>query len=155
AYRTGVSNSSSSLRWFDRSGKQVGQLGEPGPYGVLSLSRDGRLVAVQRNDSSGVGRAFYVDVLRGVFTRLTHRHAAEPPQAISPDGRVALTMASRGVGDIYIKRAGSVEEPELLVKSNTVKHPNDWSADAAFVIYDDHHPSQRQDLWIVGVNGDR
>jgi hypothetical protein len=156
AYRTGDSNILSTLVWTDRTGKPVGQLGEPDRYGGVVVSRDGRLVVSQRINSTGPNRALYIDVARNVFSLLTQGGSGnETPQALSPDGRVAFTAALRDSGDIYIKRAGGVEEPELLVHSGTNKHPNDWSADAAYVIYDDHHPAQRQDLWVVPVKGDR
>lgn len=55
--------------------------------------------------------------------------------------------------DIYIRRAGSAEPAELLVKSSLVKHPNDWSADGKYLIYDEHTATARQDLWIVPMEG--
>jgi eukaryotic-like serine/threonine-protein kinase len=79
--------------------------------------------------------------------------SSETPRAISPDGRVALTIASGAPGDIYIRRAGSAEPAEPLVKSSLVKHPNDWSADGKYVIYDEHTATARQDLWIVPMEG--
>jgi len=42
---------------------------------------------------------------------------------------------------------------EPLVKSATQKHPNHWSLDGRFLIYDDH-TAQKQDLWIVPMTGD-
>ena len=41
------------------------------------------------------------------------------------------------------------------MSSDAVKHPNDWSRDGRFLLYDDHHPSQRQDLWVVPLEGTR
>jgi hypothetical protein len=35
-----------------------------------------------------------------------------------------------------------------------MKHPNDWSLDGNFLIYDDH-TTQQEDLWIVPMAGDR
>ena len=43
----------------------------------------------------------------------------------------------------------------LLLKSANVKHPADWSSDGRFIIYDEHHPTQRQDLWLLPLTGDR
>lgn len=40
-------------------------------------------------------------------------------------------------------------------KSGTVKHPNDWSPDSKYLIYDDHHATQRQDLWVLPFSGER
>jgi Tol biopolymer transport system component len=150
AYRSGGSATLSTLAWFDRRGPTGSQLGPPGAYGQVIISEDGKIVAVSRSNQT-----WTVDVLRGVFSRLNPGDAVESSPAVSPDGRVAFTITSGSTGDIYAKRVGGVDAPELLVKSETIKHPNHWSRDGRFLIYDDHHPSQRQDLWIVQTQGDR
>jgi Tol biopolymer transport system component len=148
-YRTGTTRVQSSLLWFDRKGVQVGHVGDPDFYGNIMLSPDGRMAAVLRTESTGVNKGWTIDLARGVFSPLNPGPSSETPRAISPDGRVALTIASGASGDIYIRRAGSAAPAELLVKSNLVKHPNDWSADGKFLIYDEHTATARQDLWIV------
>jgi eukaryotic-like serine/threonine-protein kinase len=76
------------------------------------------------------------------------------PAAISPDGRVAFSyMPGGALGDIYLRLANGAGVPEPLVKSVTQKHPNHWSLDGRFLIYDDH-TTQKQDLWIVPMSGD-
>lgn len=48
-------------------------------------------------------------------------------------------------------RADGTGAPEpLLLKSPTVKHPNGFSPDGRFMIFDDH-TEQRQDLWILPI----
>jgi eukaryotic-like serine/threonine-protein kinase len=78
----------------------------------------------------------------------------EASPAISPDGRVAFLSDLGALGairDLYWMRADGAGVPEpLLVKSPTVKHPNGFSPDGRFLIYDDH-TAQRQDLWILPV----
>ena len=53
--------------------------------------------------------------------------------------------------------APATPEP-LLENSPTVKHPNGFSPDGRFLIYDDH-TTQRQDLWVLPItappNGER
>jgi Tol biopolymer transport system component len=154
-YRTGATRVRSSLLWFDRKGVQLGQVGDPDYYGNTMLSPDGRMAAVLRTDATGVNKGWTIDLTRGVFSPLNPGPSSETPRAISPDGRVALTVASGGTGDIYIRRAGSTEPAELLVKSTLVKHPNDWSADGRYLIYDEHTATARQDLWIVPMEGAR
>jgi Tol biopolymer transport system component len=117
------------------------------------LSPDGRMAAVLRTDATGVNKGWTIDLARGVFSPLNPGPSSETPRAISPDGRVALTVASGSSNDIYIRRAGSAEPAEPLVKSSLVKHPNDWSADGKYVIYDEHTATARQDLWIVPMEG--
>jgi Tol biopolymer transport system component len=152
-YRTGATRVASSLLWFDRNGVQVGQVGGPDYYGNTMLSPDGRMAAVLRTDATGVNKGWTIDLARGVFSPLNPGPSSETPRAISPDGRVALTVAGGAPGDIYIRRAGSAEPAELLVKSSLVKHPNDWSADGKYLIYDEHTATALQDLWIVPMEG--
>jgi eukaryotic-like serine/threonine-protein kinase len=152
-YRTGATRVQSSLLWFDRSGVQTGQVGDPDYYGNTMLSPDGRMAAVLRTDASGVPKGWTIDLARGVFSPLNPGPSSETPRAISPDGRVALTVVSGASSDIYIRRAGSAEPAEPLVKSSLVKHPNDWSTDGKYLIYDEHTATAHQDLWIVPMEG--
>jgi Tol biopolymer transport system component len=151
------SGSLRQLLWFDRQGMQVGQIGPPGLYDVVRVARDGKtVVAVRTEVQSGTQHTWIVDVARDVFSRLSPGEVSDNGQAISPDGRVAYSLsAAGGAADIYSKLAGGVDAPELLAKSNTIKHSGDWSRDGRFLIYDDHHLSRRQDLWIVALQGDR
>jgi Tol biopolymer transport system component/predicted Ser/Thr protein kinase len=150
AFRTGRSGGSDTqLLWFDRQGKQLGQIGPPAPYGDIQLSPDGKLVLVDQS----LQHLWFADPARGVFSRVNPGDIQEYSSAISPDGRVAFTYGPGGVlGDIYVKLANGAGAPELLVKSATMKHPNHWSLDGRYLIYDDH-TKQHQDLWIVPMSG--
>jgi Tol biopolymer transport system component len=66
----------------------------------------------------------------------------------SPDGKVAFSYTG---GDIYWTGASGGGAPELLVKSPYIKHPNDISLDGRFLIYDEHHPTRMQDLYVVSL----
>jgi eukaryotic-like serine/threonine-protein kinase len=33
-----------------------------------------------------------------------------------------------------------------------LKHPNSWSPDGRFLIFDDHHPTRRRDLYVLPVD---
>ncbi len=152
AYRSGPLNQTQSqLRWFDRQGRQVGTLGQPGTAGGdVWLSRDGKTVFIDRAES-GTSRALLGDTARGVFSRLTSTNATETAGALTPDGSVIFTVGAAGVlGDLYVLRSNS-STPELLAKSEFVKHPNDVSPDGKYLIYD-VHGVQLQDLWILPLN---
>jgi eukaryotic-like serine/threonine-protein kinase len=41
------------------------------------------------------------------------------------------------------------------LKSSNTKHSNNWSPDGRYLIYDEHHPTQQQDLWVLPVSGER
>jgi hypothetical protein len=53
-----------------------------------------------------------------------------------------------------LKLANGAGTAEPLVKSATMKHPNHWSLDGRYIIYDDH-TAQQQDLWIVPMSGEK
>ena len=75
--------------------------------------------------------------------------------ALSPDGRVAFTYQIGGVaGDIYVKQASGAGAAEPLVQSPALKHPNHWSLDGKYIVYDEHS-SMKQDLWVIPMTGDR
>ena len=143
-------------------GKRLGQFGPSVDLGTsVQLSPDGKRVVINRGvlaELSGAlgniqgARIWTAELSRGIFSRLTTGEGIEGSPAISPDGRVAFTSALTGVGDLYWTQADGTGTPEpLLVKSPTVKHPNGFSPDGRFLIYDDH-TTQRQDLWILPID---
>jgi Tol biopolymer transport system component len=142
----------SKLAWFDRSGKSLGLLGQPGVFGNVSFSPDGKRLVVDRIEGNTRSRHVWtIDVRRQVLSRLNAGQADDYAPAVSANGRVAFTSGA----DLYLTLASGAAQPELLLKSPTVKHANDWSPDGRFLLFDDHHAAQRQDLWILPLGGDR
>ena len=149
AFRTRTGSSrTSALLWLDRQGKRLGQVGPLADYSGsgVQLSPDGKRVVVSRTegftfgDSNVMGtRVWTAELTRGIFSRLNSGDGSEAAPAVSPDGRVAYstnTTLNGAVGDLYWVPAGGVGSPEpLIVKSPTVKHPNDISPDGRFLIY--------------------
>jgi Tol biopolymer transport system component len=171
AFRTGHTSATTvALVWVDRRGNRIGQLGprlEFGGTGV-QLSADGKRVVVTKGAgtllSGALGsvqgaRVWTAETSRAIFSRLNLGEGSEGSPAVSPDGHVAFSSTLTSVGDLYWMRAGGTGAPEpLLVKSPTVKHPNGFSPDGRFLIFDDH-TAHRQDLWILPIepssNGER
>jgi Tol biopolymer transport system component len=145
----------SRLIWFDRQGKSLGEIGPSAPYGDLVLAPDGKTLFVNQRDSqTDTTHLWIVDLQRAVRTRLNPGDQRDLAPAASHDGRVVFTSGFLAT-DLYIRSASGAGDPELLLKSPTAKHPADWSADGRYIIYDDHHPSRRQDLWVLPLAGDR
>ena len=142
----------SKLAWFDREGRPLGPLGQPVLYGNVGFSPDGMRLVVDRIESNTRARHVWtIDLTRGVFSRLNSGRADDYAPAVSADGHVAFTSGA----DLYVTLASGTAQPELLFKSPTVKHANDWSPDGRFLLFDDHHATQQQDLWILPLGGDR
>jgi hypothetical protein len=76
------------LKWLDRTGKEVGALGEPNVYVLSRISADGRRVATTR---AGPNADLWVmDTARGLETRLTPGRGIHGFPVWSPDGRTIL-----------------------------------------------------------------
>jgi hypothetical protein len=165
AYRAGrAALQLTELRWINRQGQVLGQLGPRADYlEGIQLSRDGKRVMAARPDDTAaangmfsfqVSRIWAADVDRGVFSRLNPGEGTESSPAALPDGRIIFSSTAGGaVGDLYSMPANGIGQSQpLLVKSPTIKHPNDVSPDGRFLIFDDHSVQQRQDLWILPLD---
>src|SRR5206468_4389077 len=70
-YGVGVGVASTQFTWFDRMGKPLGELGEPGDYLLtFRLSPNGRRVVAQRF-TAGIGHLWLLDAERGLSSRFT------------------------------------------------------------------------------------
>jgi Tol biopolymer transport system component len=153
AFRSTGATAGSRLIWFDRQGESMGEVGPPALYGDVVLAPDDKTLVVSRREAqTDTPHLWVVDLRRQVPSRLNPESQFDTAPTVSRDGRIAFTSAS---GDLFVRSASGAGDPELLFKSANAKHANDWSADGRFIIYDDHHPTGRQDLWVLPLAGDR
>jgi Tol biopolymer transport system component len=154
AYRTATgAGASSQLLWFDRSGKQVVMLGEPGAYGEVWLSPDGRRVSVGILDGATRTRDIWIyDVARGLRTRFTHEPTDEQASVWSPDGSRIVMNSNRKASnrfDLYLRPASGAGAEEVLLEDDSSKLPMSWSPDGRFILY------RAGDLFVLPLFGDR
>ena len=139
------------LVWLDRKGAELGTLGAVGDYGDVSISPDGRRVAVSMADGArGQNMDVWVlDAERGQTSRLTSERTDEFHASWSPDGRwVAYVSDHAGFYDLYRRPAeGGAEEALLLTRRD--KSLDDISADGRFAIYNSASETPRSDLWAL------
>jgi dipeptidyl aminopeptidase/acylaminoacyl peptidase len=100
AYQAGPTVTGQELTWFDRSGKPVGTLGEPGEIWSVDFSPDRKRVAITvRGPNDDI---WIYDVVRGFASRLTTSPAAERNPVWSPDGRSIIYYSdAKGKWDLY------------------------------------------------------
>jgi Tol biopolymer transport system component len=136
AYRSSAGET--QLVWLDRSGRAVGTVGQPddGQLSLEQLSRDGRVVAVNRT-IAGSTNVWLLDTERGVPRRLTF-DVNDNNVILSPDGgRVVHQANGPGDGSVVHERPadGTGAERLLLDESNNQwHHPQDWSADGRHIL---------------------
>ena len=151
AYRTSGSTRR-QLKWFDRSGKVLGSLGEiTNSAFIVRLSPDDQHVLVtrvERNDSDvwSIG-------VNGRSLKLTSNPAQDRNGVWSSDGtRIVFDSTREGQRDLYVRPADGTGAEALLFRSDSNKTPQSWSSDGNFVLYNDTNVG---DVMVLALNGDR
>ena len=142
----------SQFTWFDRSGKRLGVVGEPGEYQSFRLSPDGRRVLTARFKPGGRD-LWFLDADRGVASRFTSTPGQKGYPAWSPDGRTIL-FASGSPFNLFRKPAAGVDDEQRLIQSSHFQYPNDWSRNGRFLLYTEVGPGTGWDLWLLPVTPD-
>src|SRR5262249_25751700 len=111
------------LIWFDRSGKQLGTVGEPADYSNPSLSADDKRLAIGIRDPKTKTRDIWLfDLARGAKSRFTYDQADDLNPVWSKDGsRIFFTSDRKGQRDIFQKKVNATEEEVSIYTSPETK----------------------------------
>ena len=132
-YSRGELKDVTELVWYDREGRRLATVGEPGRHRNPSLSRDGRYLAVE---SSGEAESdiWISDLMsgRGFRTNASTPRARDPVLTVN-----SLAFASQGTDGwgIYRWDMNGTDPPELLLRSPAEKISTDWSPDGRTLLY--------------------
>jgi Tol biopolymer transport system component len=156
---SGSAQAQSQLAWFDRSGKQLGTIGEKfstlDRRGELRLSPNGDRVAfsIQGN----VTDVWIMDLARGVRSRMTFGPVGNSNPVWSPDGKWIAYDALTRQGDVINRRPaeGGAEEQLLPEGKSPSVAPRDWSRDGKYLLYESGAVGARQEIWALPLFGDR
>jgi Tol biopolymer transport system component len=159
-YRRG-SAAQRRLVWRERSGREVGAVGEvtTDRPNAIDLSPDGGRVAANRQGAAWAD-VWITDVARGVASRFTFRPGWSTHSAPvwSADGKhIAFAASPNDVRsiDLFVKPVdGAADERPLLV-SPTVDFPLDWSRDGRFLLYATYDSKTRSDIWVMPMTGEQ
>ena len=145
---------SALLTWFDRNGKRLGTVGEPGDLVGVELSPDRKNVATSVLDP--VSRTFDLwlyGVPKAVRTRFTFNASRNYPHAIwSPDGASMVFDSNRdGKFGLYRKASNLSGSEELLYTDEVLVVPTGWSPMRDLILY--NRGGQR--IYALPLSGER
>jgi serine/threonine protein kinase len=156
-YQSSGTQAGYQLQWFDRSGKMVGSIAEPGDYGYVSLSPDGRTIAFDMYDGQSRNRDIWLyDLTRKLKTRFTFDPSVDEAPVWSPDGsRLVFHSDRKGHYDLYQKTTSGAGVEEVLFESSHPKTPSSWSSDGKYILFVEFGEKTKSDLWILPLEGDK
>ena len=146
----------SQFAWADRSGGRAGAALDPGQYGDMDLSPDGKFIAVTRQEAgAGAADIWVFDWAKQVPQKIT----SDPVDAVdpvwSPDGRrIAFTSYRKGNADIYVINANGVGGERPLLESSSNESVEDWSRDGRFMAIE-FGKDAFQDIYAVPIENDK
>ena len=157
---SGVQTGGMRLVWFDRSGKEIGNVGavDPGFLVDIGLSPDGTHIVASRSPNRAMGGldVWIIETERGVSTRLTSDPATDQMPLWSPDGkRIVFASNRKGTMDLYEAPFNSSGSENLLLELPGTTVATDWSADGRFILYSELSPTSGFDLWALPLFGDK
>src|SRR6185436_16469669 len=129
------------LTIFDREGKVVGTVGEPGSYSQPAFSPDGTRVAVAKVDPATQTTDIWVVTLpAGQSRRISVDPAPDTEPVWSPDGtQVAFISRRTGTWNLYRAPSNGEAREELLYRHAGFGGISNlgWSADARVLTFSD------------------
>ena len=132
-YSDTTGGSLSALTWVDRSGKELGRLGEPGVMDNPTISPDGSRVAVDISDLKANNVDVWLESATGARNaRFTFDPAEEVVGVWSRDGSLVAYRATLAVGTgLNVKRSTGLEQEKRLLQVRGTENvfPNSWSLD--------------------------
>jgi Tol biopolymer transport system component len=142
------------LVWFDRSGREMASLAEPGEYQRPRVSPDGRRVAFDRL-RNGAFDVWMADLDRSVETRVTFGVSSEGTGPWAADGRSLFFNADRGAPpEIFRKNLVTGAEEQMVKGHGTFQEPEDLSPDGKTLLFMQRAPGGSR-VWMWPVDGSR
>ncbi len=145
----------SVLTWFDRAGKELGRVGEPGVLANPSFSPDGQSAAVDVTDLKTANVDVWIRSLgRNTSSRFTFDTAEEVAGTWSRDKQfVAYRTIAGGLSAIAVKKASGLQaaRPVFTCPAADDIIPNSWSADDKGILCSYQPGSGGSHLVVVDV----
>jgi Tol biopolymer transport system component len=127
------------LTLLDREGKPVGTVGQPGRYGNVRFSPDGKRLLVMKTDpDTGLTNIWVYEIATGKETRITNETQPINTPVWSRDGKqIAYSLFKDSYSSVYRKAADGTGEAELVFRYTPGAGVglSDWSPDGKFLTF--------------------
>jgi eukaryotic-like serine/threonine-protein kinase len=162
-YEPGAKTLGTDLVWLDRSGKNVGPVGERGFYkGSGQISPDGKRLAVAMGDPQA--DIWILDLARGSRTRLTFGNATHLAPSWSADGQRIVYVKQNGTTlmagtKLCARLANGSGQEEILMENDptgearTLLAPQ-WTPDGKYLLHMEQN-GPNASLWAMPTTGDK
>jgi Tol biopolymer transport system component len=129
-------------------------VGEPGNYGQIALSPDGRHVALENSESEGEFDLWVMELARGVMSRVTVTPGQERDPVWSPDSRSLAFIQRSPDGEAVLLRKGlRASDPEtVLMESPDESIPESWSPDGETLMVVRRTAADEQSVWAQSLS---
>ncbi len=140
-YNIGTGAAQSALTWVDRSGKEVGRIGEPAIMDNPALSPDGSRVAVDISDQKANNVDVWIASTAGADnSRFTFDPSEEVVAVWSRDGKTLVYRRADADGaSLYLKAANGLEPEKrrFIIPPSSMDDlfPNSWSVDDQQILF--------------------
>jgi eukaryotic-like serine/threonine-protein kinase len=137
---------------FDRSGRNLGVVGQPGEFWGLVLSPDEKQIAVERWDHLvKLGSIWLMELATGNLNRFAGSNTIGAGTPVwSPKGDRILFWGGGDSPAIKTIR----DERTTVMKDSKAGWFQDWSADGQYVLFEVNDPKTNFDLWVLPASGE-
>jgi Tol biopolymer transport system component len=144
------------LVWLDRSGKKLDQLADAAGWTGVSLSPNGKRVAVHRHEADG-GDVWIFEPGQAMPAKFTFDATQDSSAPVwTPDGtQLAFASHRNGKWGLYIKPADNSHNEELLTESDVQMTPMSWLPDGQTLVYWTSSAKTQGDVWALPLKGEK
>ncbi|HEY0591721.1 MAG TPA: protein kinase [Thermoanaerobaculia bacterium] len=154
AFRARAGGARNRLAWFDRAGREIGELAEEAFYADPAISPDGKRVAVAMPSLEDANKSdiWIIDVARGTRSRLTFDSGVEGGPLWSPDGStIVYSAGENGSFRIMRKIASGASDATMLLAAAPGQFASDWSRDGRHLAFESG--VTQSDLNVADLDG--
>jgi serine/threonine protein kinase/Tol biopolymer transport system component len=145
----------SQLTWFDRSGKRLEALFDPGTYHEPMISPDAKKIVMSRKLDNNQ-EIWVLDISPVVkMTRFTFDPAIDISAIWTPDGSHIIFASNRsGKFELYQKASTGAGVDELLLDIPGQALPQALTPDGKYLLFISGSSKTKSDIWVLPMFGD-